>query len=169
MWQRMRTPAGGAVLGGAVGLLLAGGVAYAVTSGSGQAITACAHRNSGALRVVGSADQCRENERVVQWNTRGPAGPRGLPGVSGIETLVEQSERDASDVKAINASCPPGKTVLGGGANVTSDEFAVPVALTASQFNATPTANAWFAQAIEMRPVESAWQVNAFVVCALAR
>ena len=169
MWRRMRTPAGGAVVGAAVGLLLASGIAYAMTSGSGEVIVGCAHRNSGALRLVGSADQCRENEGVLRWNIRGPAGPRGLPGIAGIETLVEQSERDASDVKAINASCPPGKTVLGGGANITSDEFAVAVALTASQFNATPTANAWFAQAIEMRPVESAWQVNAFVVCALAR
>jgi hypothetical protein len=104
--------------------------------------------------------------RPLRWNERGPSGPSGPPGVAGIVTIVEQSQRDASDVKGANGNCPPGKTVLGGGANITSDDLAVPVAITSSEFNATATAKAWFAQATEMRRVASAWRVNAFVACA---
>lgn len=165
MWHGLGT----LTVGSLVGAALVTGTAVAVTTASAGTVTACAQRGSGHLRAVQSPEDCRAGETPLTWNQRGPAGPRGLPGVSGVVNLVAESVRDATDVKGVNVTCPPGKTVIGGGANITSDEHAVPVAITSSQFNSVPTANAWFAQAIEMRPVRTAWQVNAFVICANAR
>jgi hypothetical protein len=60
---------------------LAGGIAYASTSGGGT-ITACAKAANGDLRLA-DADGCRSNEQQVTWNEVGPPGQKGDTGDTG--------------------------------------------------------------------------------------
>jgi hypothetical protein len=46
-------------------------------------VRACADKQ-GDLRIVDSHDECRRNETPVQWNVRGPQGPRGEIGPQGV-------------------------------------------------------------------------------------
>jgi len=59
-------------------------VAFA-TGGSAEEgiIYACAHKNSGDLRIVESPDDCRKPEVALWWNQVGPPGDPGLPGPPG--------------------------------------------------------------------------------------
>jgi hypothetical protein len=131
------------VIGLAVAALLAAGVAVAtgaIPGPSGQ-ITACYQKQSGQLRVVASARQCRRSERTLTWNQQGPqgptgpagpAGPPGPPGATGpagvsARETVQGPERTApprnpnqfpSGFSSAIATCPAGKQVLGGGFNL---------------------------------------------------
>jgi hypothetical protein len=60
-------------------LVAGGGLAIAATSG-GPAISACASKKTGALRL---ARKCRHNERTLSWNQTGPPGPQGKRGPTG--------------------------------------------------------------------------------------
>jgi len=61
-----------------------GGVAFAALPGEEGEISACYHKQSGALRVVESADACRSSEQAIAWNQRGPQGPQGAQVVARI-------------------------------------------------------------------------------------
>ena len=64
--------------------LVAGALAQAGDQAEGPtAITACRHVQSGLLRVVREASDCRKRERSLIWNVQGPPGPPGPPGASG--------------------------------------------------------------------------------------
>jgi hypothetical protein len=63
-----------------VALLLAGAAA---TPASAAVIHACAHKNTGALRVVNAPTACNTSEVALSWNTEGPAGPAGATGPAG--------------------------------------------------------------------------------------
>ncbi len=53
------------------------------------AVNGCYHKNTGALRVVSSASECRAPEVPIVWNLagepgpKGDAGPQGPPGLPG--------------------------------------------------------------------------------------
>ena len=71
------------IIGGVCGLVVAiGSVAWATTTANGK-IVACAKKSGGALRLVGKAADCKNNERAVVWNVRGERGLRGAVGPSG--------------------------------------------------------------------------------------
>ena len=90
-----RRQAAGTAIG--VSLLVAGGgAAYAATTN--DVIQGCYHNQTGAVRVVGQASQCKNNESSIEWNKQGvqgetgpvgpqgpigPAGPQGLKGETG--------------------------------------------------------------------------------------
>jgi len=69
----------------AAGLLSAVTLAGVGALGESEAITACAKKRSGLLRVVGSGEACRPSERVVSWSKQGPPGPPGEKGETGPE------------------------------------------------------------------------------------
>ena len=48
------------------------------------AILACAHRQSGHVRLVKRARACKKRERLVKWSVRGPKGPAGARGTAGL-------------------------------------------------------------------------------------
>lgn len=54
---------------------------------SANVIVACTQMNSGTLRVVESAAQCRNGEVAISWNIQGVQGPAG-PGAKTIAGLV---------------------------------------------------------------------------------
>jgi hypothetical protein len=69
-----------------VAAVLALGGAVAVAQAADEAIQACVHRTTSAVRIVDSADQCRTAEDAISWNVRGPqgaTGPQGPPGPQG--------------------------------------------------------------------------------------
>jgi hypothetical protein len=55
----------------------------AAIPGSDGAIQGCYKQNSGDLRVVESAGDCRKSETAIQWNQKGPVGPQGPAGEQG--------------------------------------------------------------------------------------
>lgn len=65
----------------AVALVVAAGGGYAVASTTGGgAISACAKKSNGALRL---ATKCQKSERKVSWSIQGPTGAPGSPGAPG--------------------------------------------------------------------------------------
>lgn len=65
-----------AVTGLALCLAFAAGTELGAQRGT---ISACVAPN-GVLRVIGSSETCRSGERLLTWNTAGPAGPAGAAG-----------------------------------------------------------------------------------------
>ena len=114
-----------------LGALVAGAIAYAAIPDANGVIRGCYQKNNGKLRVVSSADDCRNSERAIRWSQqgpRGPDGPQGRPGPPGPPG--PQGPRGVSDYQVVEnvrrdvplpihddffASCPAGKRVLGGG------------------------------------------------------
>jgi hypothetical protein len=90
--MRARTPL--CVIVPLVLLVAVVGAAYAAVSRtarpSAEAITACASKGSGRLRVVPATSACRRSEDRLAWNVAGPPGPKGDPGPAG-----PQGERGA--------------------------------------------------------------------------
>jgi hypothetical protein len=72
----------------AVGLLVAGGAAYATIADSGGVLTACRLNSNGSLRLIdpssssGPLSHCTANETQVSWNQDGQPGAAGKDGVS---------------------------------------------------------------------------------------
>jgi hypothetical protein len=66
-------------------LVATGSIALAAIPGGDGTITACAHKRSGALRLIDTAKtkRCKSSERRVAWNQRGPAGANGAAGATG--------------------------------------------------------------------------------------
>ena len=78
---------GGLAVGVAASVVLAGGVAVAaIPSTSTGLISGCRNVKTGALRVIDyqAGKRCTaKTERLLPWNAKGVAGPRGLQGIAG--------------------------------------------------------------------------------------
>src|SRR5262245_8873823 len=69
-------------------LSIAAAVLLTEVSSYGQTgvIFACITRETGSIRIVSTAGQCKSNEAAISWNQvgpQGPAGPTGAPGPTG--------------------------------------------------------------------------------------
>lgn len=98
----------------------------------------------------------------------GPAGPAG--GLSGYERVTQESAFDSSSPKFVLATCPTGKRLISGGAEIFAGvapggglRFS-PAALTSS--SPIPDGDRWFAGAIEPVPDSGAWLLTAYAICA---
>lgn len=106
-------------------VLTATGVAYAVIPSGDGTIHACFKKSGGALRVIDAATgACGSNEISLSWNQ---AGQPGAPGISGYEIVSEVRELGAigGHFGGLLAFCPAGKSVLGGGAAIQTDNGGV--------------------------------------------
>ena len=69
--------------------IVVGGVVLTAAATDGAQINACVRRtknnddNGNNVRIVGSEDDCKQNEEKLTWNITGPMGPQGLPGEKG--------------------------------------------------------------------------------------
>ena len=93
----------------------------------------------------------------------GPAGAQGAPGTSGLQTVFTTSPINSTATRTLTATCPSGKTALGGGVAVTPTT-ASEVAITASYLANSTT---WTASAQEVNAQIANWGLNVVVVCAL--
>jgi hypothetical protein len=66
-----------------VAVVVGAGVALASIPDADGTIHGCRSLRTGALRVIGSRAHCREGERRLDWNVRGPQGPPGPQGEPG--------------------------------------------------------------------------------------
>ena len=110
----------------------------------------------GHIRISEPDGTCRSNEEPLDWSIQGPpgpagpagpsgatgaqgpqgpagptgpGGPAGSPGASGYEVVVNEVTFAGNTAGSVQADCPPGKRVLGGGHYVDalfgSNEFTV--------------------------------------------
>ncbi len=117
-----------AVLGAAVALAAASGIAYAAIPGSDGVIHGCVNA-SGGVRVIdpGAGGSCSTGESALNWNltgakgatglqgSPGPTGNAGPAGSSGLERDVKQFNTDESGNGTGEVDCPSGKVALNGG------------------------------------------------------
>jgi hypothetical protein len=117
-----------AVLGAAVVLAAASGIAYAAISGSDGVIHGCLN-SSGGVRVIdpGAGGSCSAGESALNWNltggkgatgaqgVQGPTGNAGVAGSSGLERDVQQFNTDQNGDGTGEVDCSSGKRVLNGG------------------------------------------------------
>jgi hypothetical protein len=79
------------VFGFAALVVALGGVAFAAIPDSNGTIHGCYQKQRGNLRVVDSSDECRGNERSLDWNQGGQPGPPAR--VLGRTTLSDGETR----------------------------------------------------------------------------
>ena len=111
-WSQRRKAgvAGLSVLVLAVG---GGAVAFSAGPGSGTKVIGCYEKSTGDLRVVKRARQCRDDEKVLRWNKRGPRGHIGLPGVDGVDGTPGAPGADGTDGATILTGDGPPTDALG--------------------------------------------------------
>ena len=122
------------------------------------------------------SSQCRSNEQQITWppaGSRGPAGPtgpigpegprgpQGPKGISNSQTatpgVVNSVGDQYSSSDRATSTCPPGTTLLGGGA-VASPNSAI-------QESQPSGANGWSAVAVKLTPGSSGFGVIVTAVC----
>ena len=128
-WERrFRLRSGATWLGGllVVGLILVGVGSVAAQTTSGV-INGCYDQKTFLIRYLNSGS-CTNKETPISWNKEGPQGPQGEQGpqgpqgeqgpsgVSGYEIVESAWQIPPDERYRINAECPSGKRVLGGGA-----------------------------------------------------
>ena len=103
-------------------ILLTAGIATALIPSADGSINGCYANSTGQLRVIDSqgsesrapASACRQTETPISWNQKGPAGPKGDPGVIGslddLEGVAcsrgtdEEGEGDPDDQGSVTLS-----------------------------------------------------------------
>ena len=100
---------------------------------------------------------------------QGPPGPRGAPGAKGapgigdLQRVDSATSSSSSNSKAVVATCPSGKRVIGGGAQVTGSG-----ANKVSINQSFPDSNGdrWNGNAVEVVATGASWQLHAYALCA---
>ena len=94
---------------------------------------------------------------------RGVPGPKGSPGISGLQRVDSSTSSSSSNSKAVVATCPSGKRVVGGGAQVTGSG-----ANKVSINQSFPDSNGdrRNGNAVEVVATGASWQLQAYALCA---
>ena len=121
-----------------------------------NAVTSVKVKNGSLLRADFRAGQ-------IPAGPAGPAGAQGAPGTSGLQTVFTTSAINSTATRTLTASCPSGKTALGGGVAVTP-VTASEVAITTSYL---ANATTWTASAQEVNAQAAGWGLNVVVICAV--
>ena len=124
-----------------------------------NAVTSVKVKNGSLLRADFRAGQIP----VGPAGPAGPAGAQGAPGTSGLQTVFTTSAINSTATRTLTATCPSGKTALGGGVAVTPTT-ASEVAITASYLANSTT---WTASAQEVNAQIANWGLNVVVICVL--
>lgn len=136
----------------AVVALLVGTTQFAAADTAATTYVGCVS-SPGQLRVVANANQCRNGESVISWNSvgpEGPAGPAGPQGPSGVTatrlTSVQSAPIPPGDQASVVASCNPDEILLSGGFAQASTGANLMI-ITASPVNDIPTVRRYVAEA----------------------
>lgn len=116
----------------AVAATVAAGIAFASIPDAAGVIHGCYSKPFGLLRVIDPAagQSCHKWETTLDWGQQGPPGPQGAPGpqgpqgapgISGYQVVVTQAQPTilGGASNTVEADCPQGKNVLGGGGSST--------------------------------------------------
>jgi hypothetical protein len=167
-----------------VGMLLGAGLLNVIyAQNDGQVFHACVKQN-GEIQMTAGAGQCKDKDIQIHWNQQGPKGdqgevgptglagpqgpqgPQGLQGasgMSGLQVVTASSALSSSGLQSATASCPNGKSVLGGGAfpvNLPYDNSRI--------YFSRPSSNldGWSAGIKNAGGPSVSWQVTVYAVCA---
>lgn len=98
--------------GAVLGVVLAGGAAYAAIPDSNGVINGCYQKKVGNLRVIDSSagQSCRHSEVPISWSQTGPQGPPGPQGPKGDTgaTGATGPQGPKGDTGATGATGPQG-------------------------------------------------------------
>ena len=99
---------------------------------------------------------------------KGEKGDRGAPGPSGIsarEVVTAMSTISSDTSRQVNATCPSGKQVIGGGGTV-QEVFVGSPGVIGLTHSGPALGQGWVASAEEMSPYGLNWWMQAYAVCA---
>lgn len=147
--------------------------AGATIPSSGGVIRGCYTVGIGVVRLIDAeaGESCLPAvERAIAWSQtgpqgpagpQGPTGPKGDPGLSGYEQITRSYTLQAGSGFGLTASCPAGKSVLGGGYQY------IPASLTAPSISYDgPFGTVWRINGVNTTGVTIT--LNVFAVCAFA-
>jgi hypothetical protein len=120
-------------------------------------ITSADVKNGSLLRADFKAGQ-------IPAGPAGPTGPSGPPGISGVERKDLSSPSSSINSKSIEAVCPSGKRVVGGGARVTG-AGAGNVSVVESFPDSDGTK--WNVVGREVVATALSWQLTGYALCAV--
>jgi hypothetical protein len=127
----------------ALALVAIGAIAYASIPDGNGVIHGCRKNSGGALRVIDSdaGQTCMANETALNWSQAGP------PGVSGYEVVQSSAAIPPNATQqGLEALCPSGKKVLGGGWRSISSGSAADTWVAFADFPLTlPSIQGWHA------------------------
>ena len=128
-----------------------------------NAVTASQVKNGSLLKEDFKSGQLPAGPPGPQ-GPRGVPGPKGAPGVSGLQRVDAATSASSANSKAVVATCPSGKRVVGGGAQVTGSG-SNKVSITQS----FPDSNGdrWNGNAVEVVATGASWQLQAYALCAV--
>ena len=161
-------------------LAIGGGAAYAATHlakssvGPGQlkrnAVTSAKVRDGSLLSADFKAGQLSAGPKGEpgQPGQKGEPGPQGAPGISGYVQVDAFSALDSASPKSAVANCPPGTTVIGGGAFINNggSNEAVAVGETGPESGDAAEATSWIGEAFEAIPTAQTWAIDVRAICA---
>ena len=147
----------------------AAGSAYAAVPSADGVISACKTKD-GAIKLIDveKGQTCQGSQELVEWNQQGPEGPAGQDGVSGYETVYEQSATTSSGDKTVWAYCPSGTQVIGGGAGVygpVTGEFQLIIDGVGIVQSHPMNTSGWGARAAEFIPTDDEWHLSVWAIC----
>lgn len=128
-----------------------------------NAVTAAQVKNGSLLKEDFKSGQLPDGPPGPQ-GPRGVPGPKGASGVSGLQRVDAATSASSANSKAVVATCPSGKRVVGGGAQVTGSG-SNKVSITQS----FPDSNGdrWNGNAVEVVATGASWQLQAYALCAV--
>jgi hypothetical protein len=88
-----------------------------------------------------------------------PAGPPAGT-LSGLQTITTDGGLDSSSPKSTVATCPTGKSVIGGGSRISGQGSAKVTVI-----GNGPQGNAWRVEAVENDATNQSWRVTAGALC----
>jgi collagen triple helix repeat protein len=163
--------------------------------GADGVIHGCFQKFNGDLHVVAAdTPECPSGQLPIAWNQTGPKGEkgdsgargeqgqpgetgakgdpgapgaRGPAGVSGIERISESYVVEHDKYVSYPLSCPAGKRVIGGGAEIRNSIFPGPIPLPAIVSSGPSGDDAWTVT-IDARHTDRDWLYFFQIICASA-
>ncbi len=93
-------------------VLIVGGVSLAAIPDAGGVIHGCRNKQTGALKVIDSGDECPSGQVALNWNQQGQPGPKGDAGLAGRDGVGGSGLGSFDDV--IGMACNTGNHDLAG-------------------------------------------------------
>jgi hypothetical protein len=154
---------------GGMALVLSGAVVCPPAADA--AVVICKRKNKLKLRE----DACTSKEEQIQASELGVTGPQGLPGdpgapgapgLSGVEVVTANGPFviTFTGVSAATASCPAGKSVIGGGVGMGQLFGSITTQQVRESRPVTTDPQGWYGE-LEAN-VSDDWQARVYAVCA---